>query len=192
MKCPHCAVEVHTHVEYVALGEDAEGRWNVAKRTCPACNKFIIHLTNGRPLYAMTGSHVVRGMEDETISILVRPKNNSRPPCPPEVPKEIAEDYTEACLVLSDSPKASSAMSRRALQNILKDPNAGNAQQRDLADQIDHVLKSKTLPPYIANVLDAVRNIGNFGAHPMKSKATGEILPVEPGEAEWNLGSFRE
>jgi hypothetical protein len=134
----------------------------------------------------MTGSRPV-GIEDETISIMVRPKNNSRPPCPPEVPKEIAEDYTEACLVLSDSPKASSAMSRRALQNILKDPNAGNAQQRDLADQIEHILKSKTLPLYIASVLDAVRNIGNFAAHPIKSKSTGEILPVEPGEAEWNL-----
>jgi len=35
--------------------------------------------------------------------------------------------------------------------------------------------------------LDAVRNIGNFAAHPMKSQSTGEIVPVEPGEAEWNL-----
>ena len=29
--------------------------------------------------------------------------------------------------------------------------------------------------------------IGNFAAHPIKSKHTGEVLPVEPGEAEWNL-----
>lgn len=35
--------------------------------------------------------------------------------------------------------------------------------------------------------LDAVRNIGNFAAHPTKSKSTGEIIDVEPGEAEWNL-----
>lgn len=35
--------------------------------------------------------------------------------------------------------------------------------------------------------IDAVRNIGNFAAHPSKSTATGEIADVEPGEADWNL-----
>jgi hypothetical protein len=35
--------------------------------------------------------------------------------------------------------------------------------------------------------LDAVRNIGNFAAHPIKSTASGEVIDVEPGEAEWNL-----
>ncbi|MGA9972020.1 MAG: hypothetical protein WA757_14400 [Candidatus Acidiferrales bacterium] len=30
-------------------------------------------------------------------------------------------------------------------------------------------------------------DIGNFAAHPIKSKQTGEIVAVEPGEAEWNL-----
>ena len=28
---------------------------------------------------------------------------------------------------------------------------------------------------------------GNFSAHPTKSTNTGEIIDVEPGEAEWNL-----
>ncbi len=32
-----------------------------------------------------------------------------------------------------------------------------------------------------------MREIGNFGAHPIKSKSTGEIVEVEVGEAEWNL-----
>ena len=32
-----------------------------------------------------------------------------------------------------------------------------------------------------------MRAIGNFGAHPIKSKHTGEVMPVAPGEAEWNL-----
>jgi len=29
--------------------------------------------------------------------------------------------------------------------------------------------------------------IGNFSAHPLKSQKSGEILPVEPAEAEWTL-----
>ncbi len=38
--------------------------------------------------------------------------------------------------------------------------------------------------------IDAVRVIGNFAAHPIKSKSTGEIVDVEPGEAEWNLNTL--
>ena len=33
--------------------------------------------------------------------------------------------------------------------------------------------------------MDAIRNIGNFAAHPLKDTSTGEIVEVEPGEAEW-------
>jgi len=47
---------------------------------------------------------------------------------------------------------------------------------------------AKTLPPYINRaMLDAVRHFGNFGAHPEKEAATGEVIDVEPGEAEWCL-----
>jgi hypothetical protein len=31
------------------------------------------------------------------------------------------------------------------------------------------------------------KNIGNFAAHPVKSKSTSEIVDVEVEEAEWNL-----
>jgi hypothetical protein len=39
----------------------------------------------------------------------------------------------------------------------------------------------------LAESIDAVRNIGNIAAHPMKEAATGQILPVEHEEAEWLL-----
>ena len=42
-------------------------------------------------------------------------------------------------------------------------------------------------PILLAGAIDAIRNIGNFAAHPIKSTASGEVLPVEPGEAEWTL-----
>jgi len=38
----------------------------------------------------------------------------------------------------------------------------------------------------LADSIDAIRNIGNIVAHTTKNKSTGEILPVEVGEAEWN------
>ncbi len=88
-------------------------------------------------------------------------------------------------LVLADSAKASAALSRRCLQNVLR--TAAGVKPADLYDEIQQVIDSKTLPTTIADSIDAVRVVGNFAAHPIKSKSTGEIVDVEPGEAEWNL-----
>ena len=57
----------------------------------------------------------------------------------------------------------------------------------DLAKEIQEVLDSGKLPSHLAESIDAVRNLGNFAAHPLKSQHTGEIIDVNPGEAEWNL-----
>lgn len=56
-----------------------------------------------------------------------------------------------------------------------------------MAQEIQEALDSGHLPSHLAESLDAIRNIGNFAAHPIKSKSTREVVPVEPGEAEWNL-----
>jgi hypothetical protein len=64
----------------------------------------------------------------------------------------------------------------------------GNGYQaRDSAIQIDDVIQSGSLPTHLRDAIDAIRNIGNFAAHPLKSTATGEIVDVEEGEAEWTL-----
>jgi hypothetical protein len=115
----------------------------------------------------------------------VWPKGISRAPVPSEGPSEIVEDYKEACLVISESPKASAALSRRCLQNLLR--LVGGVKPGDLSTEIQQVLDSGKLPTAVAENIDAIRNIGNFAAHPNKSKGSGEVLPVEPDEAEWTL-----
>jgi hypothetical protein len=129
--------------------------------------------------------HLHLNMPTGAKSLMVWPKGAARAPVPVEVPSGIAEDYKEACLVLSDSPKASSALSRRCLQNLLR--HAAGIKAGDLSAEIQQVLDSGKLPTAIAENIDAVRNIGNFAAHPNKSQSTGEVVPVEPEEAEWNL-----
>lgn len=114
----------------------------------------------------------------------IYPRLASRPPAATEVPQEIAEDFNEAAQVLSISPKASAALSRRCLQGMLRQQGYI---QKDLAPAIQAALDSGTLPPAHAENLDAIRNIGNFAAHPMKDKQTDAIMPVEPHEADWNL-----
>lgn len=130
-----------------------------------------------------SGPH--RAIQNIGQASLFRPKGTLRAKPAAEVPKELAEDYREACLVLTDSPKASAALSRRCLQHLLRE--AAGVKPSELSKEIQGLLDSGKLPTHIAESIDAVRNIGNFAAHPAKSNTTGEIVPVEAGEAEWNL-----
>ena len=61
-----------------------------------------------------------------------------------------------------------------------------------MANEIEQVLASKQLLPHLADDLDAIRNVGNFAAHPLKSTSTGEIVDVEPQEAEWLLNILEQ
>jgi hypothetical protein len=189
MKCPHCLVEFHAKVEWLPLDKDREGNWAIEKYSCPNpdCGKFIIYLVQGDVIWSQpaSGGRHFSHIQPVKKRFLVHPKGSNRPPVPPEVPPDFTEDYAEACLVLPDSPKASAALSKRCLQYILRE-KAG-VKPSNLADEIQEALDRNLFPSYIAEIVDAVRNVGNFAAHPTKSKQTGEIIDVEPGEAELNL-----
>src|SRR5713101_5207924 len=101
MKCPHCLVEFHADQTWwsVSLASDVEGWWLLTRRTCPACNRFVVYLENGQqpsPTPAFQGQ---QGSRLGVVSrmLLVWPKGVSRAPVPAEVPIPIAEDYKEAC-----------------------------------------------------------------------------------------------
>jgi hypothetical protein len=177
MKCPHCLVAFHVRRESFQLGLDATSSWAISKTLCPTCGKYIFELVES--------TSKVGGEYHSKRKRLIYPQAIARTPLSTHVPEEFSADYKEACITLPDSPKASAALSRRCLQHLLRE-NAG-AKQRDLVKQIQQVLDSGQLPSYLSGSLDAVRNIGNFAAHPAKSTSTGEIVEVEPGEAEWNL-----
>jgi hypothetical protein len=121
---------------------------------------------------------------------MIRPKGTNRPPCPPEVPPILAKDYIEACTVFFDSAKAAAALGRRCLQNLLRD--TVKVEPGDLSGEIQQVLDSGKLPSALHDSIDAIRNIGNFAAHPIKSQQTGSIIDVEPGEADWTLDVLEE
>ncbi len=67
---------------------------------------------------------------------------------------------------------------------------AAGVRPGDLYEEIQQVLDKGRLPSHLADSIDAIRNVGNFAAHPIKSQHTGDIVDVEPGEAEWNLDTL--
>ena len=66
-----------------------------------------------------------------------------------------AREYREACTILTDSPRASAALSRRCLHHLLSEK--AHVKSSNLADAIQEVIDSDSLPPYIAESINDVR-----------------------------------
>jgi hypothetical protein len=115
---------------------------------------------------------------------VVFPTSKSRLAAPAGIPEEIAREYNEAANVLAYSPKAAAALARRLLEHVLE-TTGGAGTNGALIKKIDRVVPN--LPPYIAEGLHRLREIGNFAAHPRKDTNSGEVLPVEPEEAEYTV-----
>ena len=114
-------------------------------------------------------------------------------PAPSEVPAAISADYAGANEVLPISPKASAALSRRCLQAILAGAGyISNNLATQVQNAVDQPDPTKALPPDIRDSMDAIRNFGNFSAHPITDATTLQVIDVEPGEAEWCLELLTE
>lgn len=191
-KCPCCGISVRFESVKVEVshgfGEDRLKLHNLKGQnttlvacSCPVCSVNILSVMErkggvGVPFYTYT---------------MIWPIDGSRK-APAEVKNEsprIADEFEEAALVLRFSEKASAALSRRCLQHVLIE-KAGVNPQDNLSRQIDDVLPQ--LPSYLKDNVDAIRVVGNFAAHPIKSERTGEIVDVEAGEAEWILDVLEE
>ena len=185
MKCPHCLVTVFLKNTLHSLGHDKDGAWLADCSTCPHCSRLIVYICR----YPADSIHFstagLRTTKPASLKTLVYPKSIQRNPPPPQVPREFAKDYFEAACIINESPKASAALSRRLLQHILRE-KAG-ATQRNLVGAIQHVVKEQSVPSYISESLDTLRELGNFATHPTRSVNTAEIIEVEPEEANWCL-----
>lgn len=180
--CPHCQKTV-TFDSSDAIYLDEKHHWTSTTMMTSSGNDTVYIYSSRCPNGACKKPIVVAKIKtkDEEIIRLVHPFNIVRT-VPPEVPKDIGDDFLEASSVLAISEKASAALSRRCLQNLLSQNGFSG---KTLSNQIDAALPK--LPTDLAENVDAIRNIGNFAAHPTKIQSTGIIVDVESGEASWNL-----
>lgn len=190
MKCPHCRVAFRDYWDELSLGDDGPSKQKAVlrKTACPSCLRLILILRRQEYFEREAPARMGKIRHSVDVDRMVWPKVPARDPLPPEVLSPYAADYQEACLVVTDSPKASAALSRRCLQRLLRE--VARVKPGDLDKEIQQVLDAKTLPTHLAEAIDAVRTLGNFAAHPIKSQHTGEIVDVEPGEAEWLLDTL--
>jgi hypothetical protein len=184
MKCPHCNIGIRLEIENLATyplkqtSGDKRIGIELSHGFCPECNELIVILKRGE--YAFVESeYELKSIQEESF---LYPKCFQKV-VDPLVPDYYRNAFNEANAVLSISPKASAALSRRLLQSLLRDEY--QIIDKDLVKQIEKFIERHDIPSDVSQAVDAIRNIGNFAAHPNKYKNTGEIVDVEVGEAEW-------
>jgi Domain of unknown function (DUF4145) len=113
---------------------------NLKASVCPACQRYSLWI-GGK---------------------LVHPRTSAAPMPSEAMPPELRVDYMEARLVFADSPRASAALLRLAVQKLcihLGEPG------KNLNADIGSLVR-KGLPTHIQQALDSVRVVGNNAVHP--------------------------
>lgn len=183
-KCPYCnhAATISTANVSYSIHKFNDGNYigadlGVAVKTvvCPnaECKQVALNVTFGRTKWA-SGNTQMDGVPLGRWSLL---PSSSAIPFPEYVPPAIRQDYEEACKIVELSPKASATLSRRCLQGMIRD--FWDVKRGRLVDEIAAIEEKVDSDTWAA--IDAVRTIGNIGAHMEKDINT--IIEVDPDEA---------
>jgi hypothetical protein len=151
----------------------------------PECEQVEVRASLGRfgPPSSDGGPYAFR---DTFSNHRLRPASRAKPQ-PGYIPKGLRDDYTEACRIADLSPKASATLARRCIQGMIRD-FCGISRGR-LIDEINVLRKlseddklPRGVTPESIEAIDAVRTIGNIGAH--MEKDINVIVDVDPNEAK--------
>lgn len=195
--CPHCG-RPQTATErdfdsgeiHFLMTESALGPIGIqATAACcanPECKLPMVHVTIGTTAYnsARHERYFVEG--GELFGRRLIPESHAKPQ-PEYIPEALRDDYVEACRIRDLSPKASATLARRCLQGMIRD-FCGISKGR-LIDEINELKKRieddnapKNVSDDSVEAIDAVRKIGNIGAH--MEKDINKIIDVDPDEAQ--------
>ena len=187
-RCPHCGNNATVFAQktrervwqqtFLPNRGFQEGDYGLASSAivCPNDECEKLSLTTVVEVYQYRGS--IAGLDWEEVQdfqLLPRSKAQS---FPNYVPAVILQNYEEACLVLADSANASAALSRRCLQGMIHE--RFDIKMNTLKAEIDAL--EEQLDPLVWQAIEAVRKLGNIGAH--MDKDVNLIIDVKKEEAE--------
>lgn len=192
--CPHCQrPQVVTSQNFFGhsmpianpAGHFGKVGFQVSSITCQ--NEDCGKMTLGVDLFARVdypNGHWERGDTISTWSLIPESTAKAQPGF---VPRAIVADYTEACRIRDLSPKASATLARRCLQGMIRDfcqiKKARLFDEiKELRTQIDEGRAPRGVTHESVDAIDAVREIGNIGAH--MEKDVDLIVDIDDGEAQ--------
>lgn len=181
--CPHCSrvttINKDDRVETTLLqhlqSKDGQRRLHIRWIICPStlCNKLSLYVT------MFYTKNTPSGWQDgEILRQWTLIPDTKAKIFPGYIPEPLLEDYGEAYSIMELSPKSAATLARRCIQGMIRD--FWGIKKSRLIDEID-ALKGK-IDPLVWDSIDAVRKVGNIGAH--MEKDINVIVDVEPKEAE--------
>lgn len=188
MQCPYCKVGIRLDVksnQTFPAKRDSEFGYQLTFGSCPECEGFVALMHQGVHKFIDGESELVQiTRTDRVYPMHIDRISDSR------IPERYRKEYNEANSIMFASPKASATLSRRLLQQVIQQEY--NIKRQNLEREIDEFIQLTEIPSHIRGAVDAIRHVGNFGAHANKYLNTGEIVDVEPGEADWLLEVLEE
>jgi len=190
-KCPYC----HTQTTIVTKSNtsselhyyDSNSKFGKIGLTTdfivcpnPNCKELIIKasLYDDVRYSSVSGYYITK--DDVPIQTWSLRPDSLAIPQPDYIPEQIRNDYKEACSILKLSPKASATLARRCLQGMIRD-FWGIARDR-LIDEINELKKQSAINTSTLDSIEAIRHIGNIGAHMEKDVNT--IIDIDEDEAD--------
>jgi hypothetical protein len=150
----------------------------------PQCKQFVLNFYLQQAIKSRGGSSAdgPTYFIGDTINKWQLIPSSKAKPFPDYVPKAVLDDYQQACLIKDLSPKASATLARRCIQGMIRD--FWKVAKKRLVDEIDAI--KDNVEPLTWNAIDAVRDLGNIGAH--MEKDVNLIIDIDPNEAELLVG----
>lgn len=181
MKCPYCNTAIYLEWDG-DLVEDRNKRsegYEINYEFCPNCGKLIIQLEHGRIYKNKDGYSELGSIDREQIIYPFFPNGKT---LSKHIPEKYVKLYRESEQVNSISPRASATLSRYMLQMILHEEM--HISKRNLEDELKELESKSNVPSSLVTMLQVMRRVANFGAHPKKSTNSNEIIDVENGESD--------
>lgn len=181
LRCPFCqkgASETYQTYHEENIFFNMHGKLHPSQADFERRDEIIVQLFNCPNPECQKISIDIIGVGNQFSNRIVHFYPNSLANKYPEyIPETIRNDYEEAYAILNLSPKASATLSRRCLQGMIRD--FWQISKNRLVDEIDAL--KEMVDPSTKLVLDALRKLGNIGAHPEKD--INLIVDIEPNEA---------
>lgn len=188
--CPYCerpqTIDYENTDEYrrsqLSIWDEGDNKYDlglIAIRCCNYdCKKVMtrVNLLESKKRYGgYSQGDLVNPKLSKTYNL--EPDSNSKSQ-PDYVPHFLVQDYKEACVIKNLSPKASASLCRRCLQGMIRD--FFGISKGTLSEEITNI-KDKC-DPDVWESIDAIRKIGNIGAH--MEKDVNLIIDVDSDEAQ--------
>lgn len=199
--CPYCGraqlttgKNIKESFVVLDIGETNQGKLGLgivaARCLNPECNKITLSADLASSTLNSNG-YTVRDPASGPFEVWnLRPSSSARPQ-PDFIPAVLRRDYEEACSIVLLSPKASATLSRRCLQGMIRDFTKISKDRlideiKELRKRVDDGSAPKGVEAETIEAIDAVRSIGNIGAH--MEKDIDHIVEVDAGEAQALIG----